>query len=64
MATQYFTEHSRLLALMPPAHASVELFEASGSHDQYAILLAHMLSNLLQLIDQLDHENRLDGVQK
>lgn len=64
MAVQHFTEDSRLLALMPPSHASVELFEASSCSDPYAILLAHMLSNLLQLIEQLEHENRLDGVRQ
>jgi len=56
MATQHFTEDSRLLALMPAAHASVEIFEASGSTDPNAILLAHMLTGLLDLIAQIEHE--------
>jgi len=61
MATQHFTEDSRLLALMPPAHASIEIFEASSCSDPNAILLAHMLTSLLSLIEQFEHEHRLCG---
>jgi len=61
MASHHFTEDSRLLALMPSAHASVEVFEASGSTDPNAILLAHMLTCLLDLIAQFEHEHLVSG---
>lgn len=64
MAIQHFTEDSRILALMPPAHASVELFDSSSSSDPHAILLAHMLANLLDVIQQIEHENRIERVRK
>jgi len=64
MATQHFTEDSRILALLPPAHASVELFDSSSCSDPYAILLAHMLATLLDVIEQLEHENRIERVRK
>jgi len=51
MAVQHFTEEPRYLALMPAAHASLELFNRSNSSDPYALVLAYVLEQLLEILE-------------
>jgi len=47
MAIQHFTEEPRYVALMPAVHASLELY----SSDPYALVLAHVLEQLLAILE-------------
>jgi len=58
MDARDFTTDSRLLDLMPAIHASLTLFNSSNNADAHALILAYMLEQLVNLIEDYEHEGR------
>jgi len=58
MDTRDFTADSRVLDLMPAIHASLAIFHRSNNADDYALVFAYLLEQLVNLIEAYENEGR------